>query len=292
VRHPDARLYAPLLGALEGRLNRSLLARARGIPGRFLDACLRAQSRAAGLVSVHGHHLYAPPLSSSSVVIDGGANVGKFSRGMVDRFGCLCYAIEPVPELFARIPEDPRVRRFPLALGGSDGEVVIHLSGNPEANSADPAIASSFGSRGTLVATLVSLEGFLARAGLDGADLLKLDVEGSEIALLENASEETLRRIGQITVEFHDFLDGFRDGAAIAALKRRLWRAGFACVILSRPASNHSDTLFINLRRHPLGPLRRLNLFLMRHGTLELRRLLCRAANRFYQSHGRAADAG
>jgi FkbM family methyltransferase len=244
------------------------------------------------LVSVHGHHLYAPPLGSSSVVIDGGANVGGFSRGMVDRFGCLCYAVEPVPELFARIPEDPRVRRFPLALGGGDGEVVLHLSGNPEANSADPAIAAGFGSRGTLVASLASLESFLARAGLDGADLLKLDIEGSEIALLENAREETLRRIGQITVEFHDFLDGSRDGAAIAVLKKRLRRAGFACVVLSHPAGHHADTLFINLRRHPLGPLRRLNLFLMRHGTLELRRLLHRAANRFYRGNGRTADAG
>ena len=145
------------------------------------------------------------------MVIDGGANVGGFSRGMVDRFGCLCYAVEPVPELFARIPEDPRVRRFPLALGGGDGEVVLHLSGNPEANSADPAIAAGFGSRGTLVASLASLESFLTRAGLDGADLLKLDIEGSEIALLENAGEATLRRIGQITVEFHDFLDDSRD---------------------------------------------------------------------------------
>lgn len=258
-----------------------LLSRLRPLPGRLLDACLRAQSRAAGLVSIHGHHLFAPPLSAASVVIDGGANVGGFSRGMVDRFGCLCYAVEPVPELFARIPESPRVRRFPLALGGGDGEVVLHLSGNPEANSADPDIASGFGSRGTLVASLASLESFLARAGLDGADLLKLDIEGSEIALLANAREETLRRIGQISVEFHDFLDGSRDGAAIASLKRRLRGAGFACIVLSRPAGNHADTLFINLRRHHLGPGRRLNLFLMRHVTLELRLLLHRVRARF-----------
>jgi FkbM family methyltransferase len=271
-------------------MKRSLLARARSVPGRLLDAALRAQSRAAGLVSIHGHHLFAPALSPASVVIDAGANVGGFSRGMVDRFGCLCYAVEPVPELFARIPEEPRVRRFPLALGGADGEVVLHLSGNPEANSVHAGIAAGFGSRGTLVADLSSLDGFLARAGLQGADLLKLDIEGSEIALLESVREETLERIGQITVEFHDFLDGSRDGEAIAALKRRLRRAGFLCVVLSRPSSHHGDTLFINLRRHPLGPLRRLHLFLMRHGTLELRRLLHRAART--RIPGRAGDAG
>ena len=262
-------------------MRKSLFARLRSTPGRLLDRCLRAQSRAAGLVSVRGHHFFAPALSPVSVVIDAGANAGEFSRGMVDRFGCLCYAIEPVPELFARIPEEPRVRRFLLALGGADGEVVLHLSDNPEANSVHAAIAASFGSRGIQVASLASLESFLALAGLDGADLLKLDIEGSEIALLGNAREETLRQIGQISVEFHDFLEGFGDGAAITALKRRLRRAGFASIVLSRPAGNHADTLFINLQRHRLGPGRSLNLFLMRYVTLELRWLLHWARARF-----------
>ena len=270
----------------------SLLARFRGLPGRLLDACLRRQSRAAGLISVSGHHLYAPPLGPGSVVIDAGANAGAFSRGIVDRFGSLCYAIEPVPELFARLPQEPRVRRFRLALGGADGEAVIHLSDNPEANSIDPAIAGGFGGRGTVTAEVSSLESFLARAGLTGADLLKLDIEGSEIPLLESVREETLERIGQITVELHDFLVGFRDGDRLAALKRRLRRAGFLCVILSRPAGHHADTLFINLRRHRLGAPRRFNLFVMRYGTLELRRVLARIAHRVPRGKGTAADAG
>ncbi|HKI02157.1 MAG TPA: FkbM family methyltransferase [Thermoanaerobaculia bacterium] len=256
-------------------MKRSLI-RAGVLPRRLLDSCLRWQSRSAGLASIHGHHLFAPGLASSSVVIDAGAHVGEFSREMVERFGCLCYALEPVPELFGRIPEHPRVRRFPLALGGSDGEVVLHLSGNPQANSVHAAIAEGFGSRGTVVASLTSLERFLERIGVAEPDLLKLDIEGSEIAVLESASDGTLRRIGQITVEFHDFLDGFRDGAPIAALKRRLERAGFLCVVASRPGGDHSDTLFINRRRHRLGLVPRIHLFLMRHVTLELRRLLHR----------------
>jgi FkbM family methyltransferase len=261
-------------------LKGSLLARARRLPGRLLAAGLRWQSRAAGLVAINGHHLYAPPLGTASVVIDAGANVGAFSRGIVDRFGALCYAVEPVPELFARLPEEPRVRRFRMALGGTDGEAVIHLSGNPEAHSVDPAIAASFGGRGTVTAPLASLEGFLVRAGLDRVDLLKLDIEGAEIPLLENAREETLRRIGQITVELHDFLAGRQDASRIRSLKRRLRRAGFLCVVLSRAAGHHGDTLFINLRRHRLGPFRRLNFLVMGRATLELQRLLYRLAQR------------
>ena len=260
---------------------RSLLARVRSLPRRLLDSSLSLQSRSAGLVAVHGHHLFAPGLGPGSVVVDAGAHVGEFSREMIERFGCLCYALEPVPELYARIPEAPRLRRFALALGGSDGEAVLHLSGNPQANSVQAGIASAFGDRGTVTVRLASLESFLAQTGIEGPDLLKLDIEGSEIAVLESTRDETLKRIGQITVEFHDFLPGFADRRLIAALKRRLGRAGFTCVVLSRPSGDHGDTLFINRRRHRLGPGQRLHLFLMRHVTLELRRLLHQTRVRF-----------
>jgi FkbM family methyltransferase len=258
-------------------MTRSLLARVRALPGRLLDAELRRQVRAAGLVAVHGHHLFAPGLDPGSVVIDAGAHTGQFSSAIVGRFGCLCLALEPVPELQARIAEGPRLRKFLLALGGTDGEVTLHLSDNPEANSVHPQVASELGHRGTLVARISTLSSFLREAEVERADLLKLDIEGAEIAVLETTTDETLRRLGQITVEFHDFLESFADHRPIEALKRRLRQNGFTCVVLSRPASNHSDTLFINRRRHRLALAQRFHLFLLRHVTLDLRRALHQA---------------
>jgi FkbM family methyltransferase len=253
----------------------SLLTRTRSLPRRLLEFCLRMQRQAGGLVSIRGHHVFTPGLGRSSVVIDAGAHLGEFSLEIADRFGCLCYAIEPVPELFSLIPEHPQIKRFRFALGGTDGEAVLHLSDNPEAHSVHADIASAFGSRGTRVAAdLTSLESFLEQTGLENTDLLKLDIEGCEVAVLEDTRQETLQRIGQISVEFHDFLDSFRERCPFTAIKRRLRRAGFTCIVFSRPAGNHADTLFINHRRHRLGPGRRLNLFLMRHVTLELQRLL------------------
>ena len=41
---------------------------------------------------------------------------------------------------------------------------------------------------------------------LEWIDLLKIDIEGAEIELLEGLDKETFARIGQMTVEFHDFL--------------------------------------------------------------------------------------
>jgi FkbM family methyltransferase len=250
--------------------------RLRSLPGRLADACLRWQCRAAGLVSLQGHHVLAPGLGEASTVIDAGAHTGAFAREVVGRFGCLCYALEPVPELLARIAEAPRLRPFRLALAGTDGEAEIHLSDHPEANSLYAPMARQFGSRGSLATRMSTLESFLREVGLPRLDLLKLDIEGAEIAVLDAVSDKALAEIGQITVEFHDFLPGFADGGAIERLKRRLRQAGFVCLVISRPAGDHSDTLFLNRRRLRLGPGTRLHLFLMSRLTLELRRLLHR----------------
>ncbi len=255
----------------------SLLSRLRTLPGRLLDGIRRRQAAGAGLVEIRGHHLYAPGLGPTSVVVDAGAHKGEFSHAIGERFGALCLALEPVPELCAQIAEGPRLRRFNVALAGADGETVLHLSENPEANSVHPEIAAGQGPRGTLTVRTTTLESLLREAGVEGADLLKLDVEGAELAVLAATGDETLGRLRQITVEIHDFVPGFRDRRPVAELKERLRRLGFTCVVLSWPASNHSDTLFLNRRQIGLAPGQRLHLFLLRHLTLKLRRALHRA---------------
>ncbi len=44
------------------------------------------------------------------------------------------------------------------------------------------------------------------RAGVDRIDLLKIDIEGAEIGMFDDCTDEELSSIGQITVEFHAFL--------------------------------------------------------------------------------------
>lgn len=268
----------------------SLLAKLRPLPGRLVDALLRWQTGAAGLVAVHGHHVFAPALRPGAVVVDAGAHRGAFSRAMIERFDCRCFALEPVPRLFAQIAEGGALRRFLLALGGREGSVTLHLSANPEANSLDPALAGQHEGRGSLTARVSTLRGFLSTAGLAGADLLKMDIEGAEVAVFETASDEDLLALGQITVEFHDFVPGGTDPAAIDAIRGRLRRLGFRSVVLSWPASNHSDTLFLNGRRHPLTAAQRFHLAALDRLTLPLRRRLHRAGSRLADRR-RAAEA-
>ena len=53
---------------------------------------------------VETHTILPDIVSPGSIVVDCGANVGRFSLEMIRRFGCLCYAIEAAPDTFSKIP--------------------------------------------------------------------------------------------------------------------------------------------------------------------------------------------
>jgi FkbM family methyltransferase len=213
-----------------------------------LEAAIAGELRRGGLVEIATHTAYAPPLGPRSVVIDAGAHVGEFAAAIRDRFGARVFALEPVPELRARIAQVPGLSVLDGALAGTDGEIELHLSANPQANSADPRIAEQFGYRGTIRVRSWSLAGLMAELTLTGIDLLKLDVEGAELEVLETASAATLGAIDQITVEFHDFLGGPDVAARVRTICRRLTGFGFRVMVLSAPWGNHTDVLFLGPR--------------------------------------------
>ena len=63
--------------------------------------------------------------------------------------------------------------------------------------------AGSSGAEGASV-TAVTLADFLDENGLDGVDLLKMDIEGSEFEVLLTAEIDTLRRIRRVELEYHE----------------------------------------------------------------------------------------
>lgn len=53
----------------------------------------------------------------------------------------------------------------------------------------------------------VTLEALCDENDIDFIDILKIDIEGAEYEVLEKLPDDFFNRIGQITVEFHDFVD-------------------------------------------------------------------------------------
>lgn len=195
------------------------------------------------LRTIYYHTFFAGSLNARSVVIDAGANQGVFSRGCMEMFGCVPYALEPNPEMAARIT-GPRV--FPLALAAKSTESEFFIGPESEGCSLfqHPDHTTSI----TVKAT--SLEDFLTEQQIAQVDLLKVDIEGAELEVLSALTSRD--RIAQASVEFHDFLfpeQAEKVDSAIAHMKA----LGFDCYNFTSPW--RGDVLFVNPKLLPL-PLR------------------------------------
>jgi len=141
-------------------------------------------------------------------IIDLGANKGSFYRVMRDHFNSICYAIEASPALFMQLPSGENIHPFNYAIGKKNGFAELYLSEEPEANSLQPVIASKWGLTGTVTVPAITLEKFLEDEQVQlPVDLLKIDIEGAEVDVINTLPVSILSQVKQIPVEFHDFLN-------------------------------------------------------------------------------------
>lgn len=201
------------------------------------------------LIRSRGHTLWTRPLNAASVVVDAGAHRGEFSRNLHAKFGCRCILIEANPRLAAALSAPPGGQVIPAALSATDGLVSFNVDQNPEAGGIETKPADS--GQEMLSIESLSLVTLKARLGLEQIDLLKLDIEGSEFELLQQTPDAVLSEIGQITVEFHDFLPAFGGRGLYEAARARLEKLGFLCCPMA--FRTHGDVLFLNRRKIPLS---------------------------------------
>lgn len=195
------------------------------------------------------HTFFAPPLGAESVVLDLGASTAAFSHALAERFGCLCHAVEALPENFAAIRETDRVRKHHYAVSGTDGKVSLFAIGREFASG---TLDAAYGDPTEAVEVEgITLDRLADRLGLDRIALVKLDIEGAEYDALDAASDRLLSRCDQITCEFHDFMRP-DTGPRVTAIKRRMAGLGFRAIRFTR--RYHGDVLFIN-RTLDLGAL-------------------------------------
>jgi FkbM family methyltransferase len=198
---------------------------------------------------VRGYTFLKQPLAPGAVVVDLGANRGDFAAEMVRKFGCTAYAVEAVQEIYEQIPQSPSLTAYHVAIGGTDGTARIFLYGGLGCSIRSDYVPE-LGDRQEIVEQ-VSLATLFDRAGIGLVDLMKVDIEGAEIEMFESASDDQLRAVAQLTVEFHDFL--YPDLVApVGAIKRRLCGLGFAEIKFTR---NNADVLFVNRNRLSLSAL-------------------------------------
>jgi FkbM family methyltransferase len=133
-------------------------------------------------------------LSDDDVFWDVGANVGYFTlvaaTALANRGQII--AFEPGKNAYERLSDNlalnayENIRTFPMAVTDQEGEAVLHLAGDIADSSANLYQAAQ-AQAGQEVCRTVSLDHFLAAEGLRPPDLIKLDAEGAELAVLHGA---------------------------------------------------------------------------------------------------------
>jgi FkbM family methyltransferase len=179
----------------------------------------------------------------AAVVLDIGANEGEFARAMVRRFGCRVHAVEPNPYLCASLQElaIPGVTVQGVALADTRGPRPFLIMSNSESS------CFSNASEGSVQVEAVTLEDLILQLPADSIDLIKMDIEGAELGVLEGVPVEALKRLRQLTVEFHQFLYP-ESRVRIEAVKDRFHCAGFWVVDFSR---TNYDVLFVHPNVRP-----------------------------------------
>jgi len=181
-------------------------------------------------------------LGPDSIVVDLGANHGEFSQQIINTLGCRVYAVEPVSNLFEQIRSSPRLKKFNYAISLTNQPISLNLFPNRCAS------VYRLPQESSVPITLVpgiTFDVFLRQNEIQDIDLLKVDIEGSERELFMTIAPSQLERIGQITIEFHDFLFP-ETRVQVETIKRRVIDLGFYCLPFSR---DNTDVLFVNKRK-------------------------------------------
>ena len=160
-------------------------------------------------------------VGADPVVFDVGANEGRVAQRYLDRCpDATVHAFEPFPPLFdrlaARADGEPRLTAHQLAVSDHEGTATLHCNDSAATNSllasrriADddwPAHwpASLYRTTGTVEVPTTTIDTFCAEHSIDHIDVLKLDIQGGELAALRGA--RTLVDAGRVDLIYLELI--------------------------------------------------------------------------------------
>lgn len=162
---------------------------------------------------------YAGPLGDPKVIVDIGAHIGLTSAFFSLRYPeARIIAVEPEDANFEMLKRQSALypNITPVKAGIWNKDAWLRIT-NPEANSWSYIMEEVPEGKGVKAMTV---DGIMGKFSLGHIDLLKMDIEGAEIPVLNDA-RGWIDRIGTFVIELHDYMDGM-DGKCGKALDSAL----------------------------------------------------------------------
>jgi FkbM family methyltransferase len=146
---------------------------------------------------------YVYNLGPGSIVFDMGGYEGQFASDLYSRYRPKIYVFEPVMQfadnIRKRFHKNHDIRIYPFGLSDKTGDVSISLDENS---------SSLFLSRGASEKVhMMKASDFFGENNISGIDLMKINIEGGEYALLEDLIGHNLvKNIKNLQIQFHTFV--------------------------------------------------------------------------------------
>jgi FkbM family methyltransferase len=191
---------------------------------------------------------YKPQIGDS--IVDIGANIGWFALFMQFRArGLTIHCFEPAAATFQRLRANVEAnalsdRVFVYSFAVSDRNAISRLSNHPHSVESSLVVNSQSQSESEMVRT-IKLEEALERCGTSRIDLLKIDVEGSEVEIVLGSDPRIWRSIKRVAVEYHEYIRPGCRQALVKALQQR----GFDSVTNETADSNRNRGIIRARRR-------------------------------------------
>ncbi len=165
----------------------------------------------------------------SKVIVDIGANVGFFAvYAAAMNPEVEIHAFEPFPKNVAQLEKNLRLNSsrhihvHPEAVADKTGVATLYFTPGDDSGCSLNNVKGQ-----SCSVNVIDVNDLFQSCGIEKCDLMKMDCEGSELAILTALSPALLAKIGAVILEYH--MPGELD-----ALSGILSRAGFKCEILEQ----------------------------------------------------------
>jgi len=167
---------------------------------------------------------------------------------MNDRFDAEVRMVEANPELHAELSARGGFPVYHCAVTDEEGSIRFHIAENEEGSSILALPAESEYNcvlRETVTVPARTVASLLREIGWERVDLIKMDIEGAEVRVLDSLGPDVLGSVGQLAIEFHsDQVFRFNLQRQVEDCLRRMRDQGLLVLDFTFPARR--DVLLIN----------------------------------------------